>query len=39
LVVDAVFAAGGEEVALLDLVGPDAWDVVLVGLFVVAVVC
>ena len=24
LVVDAVFAAGGEEVALLDLVGPDA---------------
>jgi hypothetical protein len=26
LVVDAVFAAGGEEVALLDLVGPDACD-------------
>jgi hypothetical protein len=25
LVVDAVFAAGGKEVALLDLVGPDAW--------------
>jgi hypothetical protein len=26
LVVDAVFATGGEEVALLDLVGPDAWE-------------
>lgn len=24
-VVDAVFAASGEEVALLDLIGPDAW--------------
>jgi hypothetical protein len=33
LVVDAVFTAGGEEVALLDLVGPDAWDVVLVCVF------
>jgi hypothetical protein len=25
LVVDTVLAAGGEEVALLDLIGPDAW--------------
>ena len=24
-VVDAVFAAGGEEVAFFDFVGPDAW--------------
>ena len=33
LVVDAVFAAGGEEVALLDLVWPDACEIVLVGVF------
>ena len=31
LVVDAVFAAGSEEVALLDFVGPDAWESMLVG--------
>jgi len=38
LVVDAVFAAGGEEVAFFDFVGPDACGVLLVGLFVVAFV-